>query len=154
MIHVDRDNDFPDVGNGEVPCCMGSAVYGPGRCTCWVPVYDLPQAPECAGPMRVRDRMCADCAFRPNSPERSGDDRYAHADEDGLEDVLREGFVCHQGMRRVLRYEHPSGATHAIAIDAYSPPSRSAPTRADGTPAEMCAGWWAEKQRRAAGGAL
>ena len=147
MSHIiDNDDNLPDVGNGDVPCCMGSAVYGPGRCTCWVTEYDQPQAPQVEGPMRVRDRMCADCAFRPGSPERSGDQRYAHSDEDGLEDALRGEFACHQGMHRRVRLVHPSGAVLELGEMCYAPPNPNRPARADGTPAELCAGWAAARR--------
>lgn len=142
-------NDHPDVGNGEVPCCMGSAMYGPERCTCWVPEYDAPQAKPQEGPSPVRKRMCADCAFRPDSPERNGDERYAHSDEDGLVDVVAGTFACHQGMRRLVRFRHPNGHVQELDVDAYAPPIVAAPTMADGRPAELCAGWW---QARCAGG--
>ena len=36
------DQGWPDAGEGM--CCIGAAVYGPGHCTCWTPVYDLDQA--------------------------------------------------------------------------------------------------------------
>jgi len=91
--------DYPDVGNGEQPCCMGSAVYGPERCTCWRPVFDHPQSlPMQKGPMRIRPRMCADCAFRPDSPERTGDERFAHSGDGEVDSLVNETFVCHQGL--------------------------------------------------------
>ncbi len=138
-------HDLPDAGQGM--CCMGAAALGPTRCTCWTRVYDQPQAPPCEGPMRVRDRMCDDCAFRPDSPERSGDARYQHSSEEELAELAFEHFACHQGMRRVLRVVHPSGVAVESIDGAYAPPNACAPTRADGTPAELCAGWWAARQR-------
>ena len=96
------DERLPDAGEGI--CCMGAAVFGPGRCTCWEPVYDQAQAPAQEGPMQARARMCADCAFRPGSPEQLGDRRFAHSGEGELVDVVLgdSPFVCHQGMRRRL----------------------------------------------------
>lgn len=150
-LHVLREKDYPDVGNGEAPCCMGSAVYGPGACTCWTPEYEpAEQAPAQPGPMRVREKMCADCAFRSDSPERQGDERYAHSGEDGIEEVMGGTFVCHVGMRRLVRERHPSGAVLETMPGAYFPPSP--PCKADGSPAEYCAGWAAEMRRRAARG--
>lgn len=137
--------NYPDVGNGELPCCLGSAVYGPERCTCWESEHDQEQQPPKAGPRNVRVRMCEDCAFRPGSPERSGDARYEHSDEDGLDDVMRGEFVCHQGMRRLVREVHPSGAELVACPGAYEP--GDPPMKADGSPADYCAGWWAAKQR-------
>lgn len=146
IIHVMHDRDYPDVGNGDAPCCMGSAARGPGNCTCWVDEYDQPQERARPGPMRERTRMCADCAFRPDSPERRGDERYDNSDEDGLERVLGGAFLCHVGMRRLVRERHPSGAVLEAMPGAYAPPG--IPCKADGSPAEYCAGWAAEMKRR------
>lgn len=146
-VHVHAEHDYPDVGNGESPCCMGSATRGPGGCTCWEREYDQPQQPARSGPMRIRDRMCADCAFRPDSPERRGDERYDNSDEDGLERVVSGAFVCHVGLRRLVRMRHPSGHVVEAMPGAYEPPF---PVRkADGSPAELCAGWAAARARLA-----
>jgi hypothetical protein len=91
--------------------------------------------------------MCADCAFRPDSPERNQDERYENSDEDGLERVLSGVFLCHQGLRRLVRHHHPSGAIFEAPPSAYVPPDP--PCKADGSPAEYCAGWAAEQRRRA-----
>lgn len=140
--------DYPDVGNGEQPCCMGSAVYGPERCTCWRPVFDHPQnLPMHKGPMRIRPRMCADCAFRPDSPERTGDERFAHSGDGEVDDLVNETFVCHQGLRRLVKWVHPSGAEFDPGPGAYMPPRPVC--KADGSPADLCAGWAAEMRRRA-----
>lgn len=125
---------LPDAGQGM--CCMGAAVYGPGRCTCWVPVYDLEQQEIVPGlplpPIPVR--MCGDCAYRPHSPERSGGEGY-NGDAGTLDDLVRnrEPFYCHQGIRKPVSHRHPA---------AYDPPIRDGvPYKADGTPANLCAGW-------------
>jgi hypothetical protein len=138
-------SDYPDAGNSEVPCCMGSAVYGPDRCTCWRPVYEPRQEPAKDGPRRIRPTMCADCAFRPDSPERTGDQRYEHSHEEALAELVHGEFVCHQGMRRLAREVHPSGAVAEAMPGAYEPTSYA--LKADGSPADYCAGWWAAKQR-------
>lgn len=148
VLHILRDHNYPDVGNEDVPCCMGSAARGAGGCTCWVTEYDAPQQPRKAGPMLARARMCTDCAFRPDSPERQGDERYAHSDVDGIEQVMDGVFLCHNGMRRIVRERHPSGAVVEAMPGSYSPPSP--PCKADGSPAEYCAGWVTERRRREA----
>lgn len=63
-------------------------------------------------------------------------------------------FWCHQGIRRPVAYRHPDGRVRPVEDSAdYRPPmGKVAPTgeqvpyRADGTPAERCAGW-AQVQR-------
>lgn len=132
--------DLPDTGG---TCCAGAAVYDPSRCTCWRPVYDLEQAkPQPAAP-QVRERMCGDCAYRPSSPERRGEDGYV-GDGDLLEDLAAEGkpFWCHDGIRRPVRLVHPSGMEIPGHPAAYDPPKIGGmPFRADGRPALLCAGW-------------
>lgn len=150
IIHISGPRhavDLPEVGHGG--CCYGAAVYGPERCTCWEPVYDLEQrAPRPAAPA-VRPTACADCAYRPDSPERSGARGYA-GDVDTLDELVEAGqpFYCHQGIRRPVRLRHPEG----VEVDGhpadYDPPLvGGVPYRADGTPAEVCAGWAARAAR-------
>lgn len=135
--------DWPETPTSGL-CCIGSAMYGPERCTCWEPVYDLEQVkPRPDLPADVRSSMCHDCAYRPGSPERSGDPRAA-----GTEEALRalvdggDIFWCHQGIRRPIRFEHPSGITVPGSDLAYDPPIiDGTPYRANGTPADMCGGW-------------
>lgn len=126
-------------------CCPG-ALDGPDRCTCWEPVHDLEQQPPRidlpAG--AVMPTMCADCAYRPDSPERAGDDRYEQPP-----DVLsRNPFHCHYGMRRAVAWQHPLGITVvADTPDGYDPPGIDGiPYQADGTPALRCAGWSARHE--------
>lgn len=159
-IHTVGGELFPPVGGGG--CCVGSAVYGPAGCTCWTPEYDLPQQPVdeqarqwlAAGVQPVtRRRMCADCAYRPDSPEKRGASTH-QGDAQFLEDIAARGerFWCHQGMRRPLRWVHPAGAEIRGHEAAYRPPIvDGVPYRADGTPGELCAGWAA--RHRALGGA-
>lgn len=152
---TDHDRDFPDAGDGM--CCPGAAVYGPQRCTCWTPVYELEQAPVDQTAMRLldagvapvtRQRMCEDCAYRPNSPEKSGDETYA-GDPEFLEGIADRGerFWCHAGMRIPVRWRHPSGMEIPAHPGGYDPPRvGSVPYRADGSPAELCAGWDARRR--------
>ena len=146
--------DFPEVDDGS--CCYGAMVDGPGHCTCWRPEYDLTQVdPDllsaqllAAGIQPVtRDLMCADCAYRPGSPEKSGAKDHA-GDPDQLDDIAASSrFWCHQGIRRPARWRHPSGAVIDGHPAAYDPPIvAGVPYRADGTPAELCAGWAARRR--------
>jgi hypothetical protein len=145
--------DIPDAGLGG--CCDGSAMNGPRACTCWDPVYDqeqslrlrtdllpLPADPPC---------MCPDCAYRPGSPERSGDERQERSGDGELMELVYEGipFYCHQGCLRVVRLVHPSGAVYTMAGDYRPPRARNdaaagvgVPSRADGDPALICSGWF------------
>lgn len=152
---------FPEVGDGY--CCMGAVNSGPAYCTCWQPVFDLPQQPldpaavsalQAGGEPRVRDRMCADCAYRPGSPERSGDETY-FGDPEELDNLAREArrFWCHQGMRQPARWRHPSGAEVPGHGGDYKPiidQDSSVPFKADGQPADLCAGWDARRRALAA----
>lgn len=150
--------DFPDLGGG---CCYGADLYGPERCTCWRPVYDLEQAePDdlsrrlLAGGVQpvTRTTMCADCAYRPGSPEKAGDPQH-RGDGEFLEHIAGAGerFWCHQGMRRPLLYRHPSGAEIPGHPAAYAPPIvDGVPYQADGRPGELCAGWDARRRALAA----
>jgi hypothetical protein len=121
------------------------ALYGPQRCTCWEPVFDLEQREITPGlplpPIPVQ--MCQDCAYRPHSPEREGEDGYA-GDRDLLDELVRnrEPFYCHRGIRKPVAYKHPVGAEAPGHPAAYDPPTRDGvPYKADGTPANLCAGW-------------
>jgi len=137
--------DLPDAGEGA--CCMGAAVYGPRRCTCWEPVYDLEQQPVKPGEMGMRVKMCADCAYRPNSPERRGEEGY-QGDPESLDEMVATGdmFACHQGIRRSVRWVHPSGAEVPGHPAGYAPPLHDGkPYKADGAPADICAGWAARR---------
>jgi hypothetical protein len=145
------DFDWPDAGNGM--CCVGAAMGGPESCTCWEPVYDLVQAEpgdETPAP-GVRADPCDDCAYRPDSPERRGEP-HVRGDEAMLQSIVETGqpFWCHQGMRRPVAYVHPSGARVVPSgIEAaYAPPDHGGiPLRADGTPADICHGWFNRRLR-------
>lgn len=147
---MDTPRDFPDLG---LLCCDGYANRGPGHCTCWEPVYDLEQQPIQQGAPNQRASMCGDCAFRADSPERTGDPRFECSGDGDLDDLvydLRCGFYCHQGMRRIVAHVHPSGARVEAPPGGYAPPINGPLSwQADGSPAEHCAGLAA--RRRAAG---
>lgn len=146
----DRDEVAPDWS----PCCIGSSFRGPTGCTCWVREYDPPKTDHRlirrAAPTRVAPEMCHDCAYRPDSPERTLEsrkldlERIARADGEGV-------FWCHQGgMRRVVAMVHPDGRRYEPEADSYDPPIREGrPYLPDGRPAQICAGFAA--RRRAAG---
>jgi hypothetical protein len=151
-VSVCELHELPDAGDGM--CCYGAAVFGPDRCTCWKAEHDVEQQPVVEGEPSVRPSMCADCAFRPGSPERSGDERYEHAGDDDIDELVYAGvsggalFFCHQGMRRRLRSVHPSGVVVDCAVDAYAPlVVGKVAYKADGTPADICAGFAAAVRR-------
>lgn len=139
-------------------CCMGAFEDGADACTCWDPVYDLEQQPRAddLAPGQ-RDEMCADCAYRPGSPERNGDDRHACSDDGELDNIARgdNPFWCHQGLRKPIAYRHESlGIVVPADTDAYDPPfamvdGLKVPIKADGTAGDRCAGWAARKRQLA-----
>lgn len=151
-IHFSANLDWPDA-TGGIPCCMGYALDGPGGCTCWEPIFDLEQQPVQEHlPVKERGSMCHDCAFRKDSPERTGADGYG-ADQETLDDLVWSGrqFLCHQGSRRVLMYRHPGGMEINAHPADYDPPqcrNTQRAFKADGTPQDICAGW--SKMRRKA----
>lgn len=122
-------------------CCMGAATSGPDSCTCWEVVEwsDDQVDPDTSIEPAVRTKMCADCAFRPDSPERSGDERYTGGDGTLFE---LDNFWCHEGIRKPLRWRHRSGITIEVAdVDDYTPVIiDGVPYKADGTPGDRCAG--------------
>jgi hypothetical protein len=149
--------DIPAAGNGE--CCPGAIMDGPRHCECWEAVYDQEQSADLqAGvlPMpAVPPRMCPDCAYRPWSPERRGDPRQACSEPGELERLVHEGemFYCHQGTRRVIRLVHPSGAVYEPDGDYRPAEGRNSaaggnrvPYKADGSPADICSGWFLLRQ--------
>lgn len=138
-------------------CCYGATTIGPEACVCWEVVYDEEQvdvAPVDPASIEPWPEMCVDCAYRPDSPERSDDERYAHAE---MLDELPHGdvpFWCHRGMRKVKEWRHPSGIVVQADGDYYEPPQRDGvPFQYDGTPARQCAGW-ATRHELAKRGAL
>ena len=135
-----------DDGTG---CCYGDAHKGPDGCTCWVPIYDVDQAdpiePTNPSDIQVQARMCGDCAYRKDSPERS-----KPYEEEALLSLADEGqpFYCHDGMRRPVRWEHPDGRAIAGSSDDWRPAMvNGLPYRANGLPGLLCAGWAARAAR-------
>jgi hypothetical protein len=141
---------MPDPVSGA--CCDGSAVKGPQYCTCWTPRFDLEQQPPVEGEPGTRTAMCADCAYRPGSPERQGDERY-NGDPEFLDRIVVTGemFFCHAGIRQAVKLVHPSGAEVdllALAPGDYRPPiADGIPYKADGSPGDLCAGWAARRAK-------
>lgn len=115
-------------------CCTGAWLDGAPGCTCWVPAFDREQ--QRADPDRrvtTRSKQCVDCAYRPDSPEMKADP-YALLDLDS--------FWCHQGMRRPKEWRHPDGRVRPGDPGDYQPPMVGGVAyRADGHPAQRCAGW-------------
>lgn len=144
---------------GLVSCCLGAHEDGPEGCTCWNPIYDVDQAPAVDHPEPgQRSEMCADCAYRPDSPERTGDERHKASGEGELDDLARgdNPFWCHQGLRKPVAYKHETlGIVVPADTDAYDPPMvivgrAQIPIKADGTAGDRCAGWAARKNQLAA----
>lgn len=152
LIHINgplHAVELPEVEGGC--CCYGAAVYGAQRCTCWEPVHDLDQAEPVPAAPATRATACTDCAYRPDSPERNGAKGYA-GDAETLEEIVEAGkpFYCHQGIRRAVRLRHPAGLEVDNHAAAYQPPIvDGVPYRADGTPADVCAGWAARAAKAA-----
>jgi len=137
---------MPDPVDGI--CCEGSAVKGPQYCTCWTPSFDLEQADPEPGEPGTRGAMCGDCAFKPGSPERQGDERY-NGDAEFLDRIVVTGerFFCHVGIRRAVKLVHPSGAEVEVPPGDYRPPIIDGlPYKADGSPGDLCAGWAARRR--------
>ena len=136
---------MPDPAFGA--CCDGSASMGPQYCTCWAPDFDLEQQAIRPGGKGLRGTLCSDCAYRPGSPERSGDERY-NGDAEFLDRIVETGepFHCHVGTRRAVKLVHPSGAVVDLHPGDYRPPvAAGVPYKADGSPGELCAGWAARR---------
>lgn len=126
-----------------VICCDPATYYGQDRCTCWEPVYNVDQAEPVsladAGEIGVQARMCGDCAYRKDSPERAEGFMEQH-----LLALPANGapFWCHTGMRRPTHYRHPAlGDIPADPADWRPPIVDGIPYRADGRPGLLCAGW-------------
>lgn len=148
LAHPEQYDD-PTVPDELGWCCAGAAMRGLDACTCWEPVWNVEQQPP-ALPVTLeqlvpRSRVCGDCAFRKDSPERS-----TEYEEETLLGLAERGepFWCHDGMRRPIQWQHP----HGITIDGdpadWQPPIVNAiPFRADGRPGLLCAGWAARAAR-------
>lgn len=150
------DLNWPDAGQGM--CCARAWDTDGHGCTCWEPIYDTPTraTPDPTTPPATRPTMCPDCAYRPNSPERRGEE-HVSGDTYELDQAVTTGrvFSCHQGIPRVTAYRHPTGAVFTPPADitaaAYEPRIRDGiPYKADGTPADVCAGWAARRAKHLA----
>lgn len=158
-VHIDRawappgiTDDSPSLG-----CCWGDVLDGPTRCTCWEPVFDLEQKVLDNGgrvppkdEIPTRSKCCHDCAYRNGSPERErgeGEELLDHARA-----TYRE-FWCHQGVRRIVAWEHPDGRRVEEPPGCYAPPQgppeRPVVWKADGSVGERCAGWAAHRGAQA-----
>jgi len=128
-------------------CCMGSAVYGPSRCTCWAVEYDRPQQSATGMSGAEIDKCCNDCAYRAGSPERSGSPAYDHSVEiEGDLPRMPTGslFFCHKGMRKAVSAVHePSGLRVVLDRgDSYDATNHDGvPILANGDFAPLCAGF-------------
>lgn len=155
--------DAPNAGKGM--CCMGAIHDGAEGCTCWLPVFDVDdgQAPPDEQTVRLLaagveptvrpDGMCADCAYRPGSPERTGEPGYkGDADQLELYAAVGHRFWCHDGLLRVTHWRHePTGITIPAHPATYTPPIRDGvPYKADGSAGYLCAGWDARRRANAA----
>lgn len=135
-------------------CCLGAVHRGRAGCTCWRPVYDVEQADAVgdAAPA-TRGKMCEDCACRSDSPEsreERGEDMGMRSSVAGLLQLVAEGrpFYCHQGMRRAVADQHPNGLKRSRLAGDYAPGEHAGiPLKADGSPADICAGWAAMRQK-------
>lgn len=142
--------ELPDLGL-EVPCCSASSYRDFSACTCWRPVYEPGEQADPVGDLTPQVRpagMCGDCAYRPGSPEKLGDPEH-RGDATELEMLAESGrpFHCHDSMRRIVRWVHPSGAEIPGHDAAYVPPIiEGVPIKTDGTAAFLCAGWHARRR--------
>jgi hypothetical protein len=129
-------------------CCEGAIDDGAAGCTCWEPIYDLEQQqPDTNAEPTTRTRMCGDCAYRPDSPEKSGDPSY-RGDAAELERIAAtDRFWCHDGMRKPVKWRHPAGIEVDGHPGSYDPAIVDfTPYKADGTPGNLCAGWDARRK--------
>ncbi len=115
----------------EVPCCMSSAIGD--QCTCWVVELVEPQQPITEGPVAIRRKACADCAYRHDSVERLR----------GEEPNPGGGLIyCHWDAPMIGRLVHPPSG-HVITCDPgeiYDPIIRGDRAwKVDGRPQDYCA---------------
>lgn len=143
------DND-PAVPDEMLGCCEGAAYRGLSGCTCWEPIWNVeqqpPRLPVEPEQLMPRARLCGDCAFRKDSPERATE--YKQETLLGLAD-RGEPFWCHDGMRRPEQWRHPASGVVIDGDTADWQPAivHAVPFRADGRPALLCAGWAARAAR-------
>lgn len=116
-----------------VPCCASAAYSNWERCDCWVIETSDPQQPICEGPVSVRRKACADCAYRMDSVER------ARGEEPNPSGNL---IFCHWDAPTVVRAVHPPSG-HVIGYapgEVYDPVQHGDRYwKVDGRPGEYCA---------------
>lgn len=149
---------LPDPSPDGVPCCDGYAYLGPEHCLCWKRVHDHDQQPpQIDAPLLTAASMCADCAFRPNSPERRDSDHAVCSSGDLMRMAMPdnpERFFCHRGMRAIVGHWHPTAGIWAPhdpidAVVPYDPPIiDSVAYQADGSPGLLCAGLAAARRAK------
>lgn len=157
QAHVDAGRGM-GVALVTTACCPDAVEGGPACCTCWTPEYDQPQTdpdPQTVAALALgeaeppqRRLMCHDCAYRPDSPERNGDEAY-DGDAAELDRIAREDrFWCHDGLRKPIAWRHPAGIRIPTVSDGdYQPPVvLGVPYRATGEPGLLCAGWAARRR--------
>lgn len=157
ILHLSALRDLPDpLGPDDPPCCDGYGYLGYQHCMCWETVYeDGQQEPRRDAEHLTRLKMCADCAFRPGSPERRDSEQAVCSSTDLMRIVHNpdEVFVCHDGLRRAIGWRHPNGMfvehTERDGVVAYSPPMEGRRAyQLDGTPALHCAGLAAARRAK------
>lgn len=139
---------------GEDSFCCWRAIDTLGaECTCWEPVYGQAQQPATNAPVTVQPSMCAHCAYRPGSPERSDDHE---ADDLEMWGAGAGVFFCHQGARRPTAWRHVPEVPFlddvpGLELKAEQIPDADRdyrpvivgriPRAANGDPLPLCAGW-------------
>lgn len=128
-------------------CCLGGAMAGVVGCTCWAVTYSAWRSePVQVGEVQTRATRCADCACRKDSPESRGVGDYQNKPAE-FSVLVSAGvrFYCHEGMPAQSGHRHEDGRESAMPLPHhnYRPRVRrdGVPTKADGTPADICAGW-------------
>ena len=148
-----------DGENGMNYCCYDAASRGPGGCSCWIPEYSTRRRKPLGGTVVERDKPCADCAYSHGSAEQQ-----SAFDSENLSHIAASGdgvFFCHQGIAYVVRWRHPLGMVVEAELDAagavntYEPRYATAalngnltsvPAKANGKPADICAGYAARRR--------
>ncbi len=116
-----------------VPCCSSAVYSGGDRCDCWVVEIAAVQQPLQEGPVGVRRKACADCAYRRDSVE------WARGEDPNPGGGL---IFCHWDAPAVLRAVHPPSG-HVIEYapgEVYDPVQHGDRYwKVDGLPQDYCA---------------
>lgn len=116
-----------------VPCCASAIYSGGDRCDCWEVELTEPRRPIQEGPVNIRSKACADCAYRMDSVERQRGEQPNPGD-----DLI----FCHWDAPEVLRAIHPPTG-HTIEYqpgEVYDPIQHgSRYWKVDGRPQDYCA---------------